>query len=445
MDRKRKREIEYADIDECVLQWFKQCRDNTVSLGGQIIKEKAQMFAEALGHKEFKASNGWLEKFKKRYEIAFYKASGESASVSDNVCESWKKQLTTLLRDYEPHNIFNADETGLFFKCLPDRTLAFKNEKCHGGKSSKERITILLIANMTGTEKRKLFVIGKSAKPRCFKNIKSLPVIYAANTKAWMTAELFSEQLIKLDKDMGKQNRKILLFIDNCSAHDIPPLKYVTVKFLPANTTSKLQPLDQGIIKNFKTFYRKEIVREIIAGIEDGKKTSITMLHAVRMADKAWKNVSRETIVNCFKSCGFSKNSSEQTEEEFVDPFSISEEEWRVICKNLKISTDEISFELFAHFDDDVTVCGTPTDNDIIASVSQSTHDKNSDEEEEEEKEEGAVSTKEAKVLINKLRTFFESSSEVEDGVFSALVKIENAVDFQVYQKKTQKKITDFF
>lgn len=60
---------------------------------------------------------------------------------------------------------------GLFYKCLPNNTLAFKNESCHGGKNSKERITVLLAANATGTEKLKPLVIGKSQKPRCFKGI----------------------------------------------------------------------------------------------------------------------------------------------------------------------------------------------------------------------------------------------------------------------------------
>jgi len=69
--------------------------------------------------------------------------------------------LQDLLKDYEPHNVFNADETALFYKCLPDRTMTFKNEKCHGGKHSKERVTILLATNMSGTEKLKPLIIGK--------------------------------------------------------------------------------------------------------------------------------------------------------------------------------------------------------------------------------------------------------------------------------------------
>lgn len=61
---------------------------------------------------------------------------------------------------------------------------------------------------------------------------------------------------------MKINRKKILLFIDNCAAHtDLPALANVKVMFLPANITSKLQPLDQGIIHTFKRFYRREVLR----------------------------------------------------------------------------------------------------------------------------------------------------------------------------------------
>lgn len=78
---------------------------------------------------------------------------------------------------YKDEDIFNGDETGLFYKLTPEKTLQFKNEKCVGGKLSKVRLTVLVCANMTGTEKRKLLVIGKSTKPRCFKNVKNFLLI----------------------------------------------------------------------------------------------------------------------------------------------------------------------------------------------------------------------------------------------------------------------------
>lgn len=134
----------------------------------------------------------------------FRKLCGESASVGEEICHEWKIKLQNFLKDYEPHNVFNADETALFYKCLSDKTMTFKNGKCHGGKYSKDRVTILLATNMSETEKLKPLIIGKSKKPRCFAGCRSLPLHYAANKKAWMNIELFencsSPWLTKLDK-----------------------------------------------------------------------------------------------------------------------------------------------------------------------------------------------------------------------------------------------------
>ena len=113
-------------------------------------------------------------------------------------------------------------------------------------------------SNMDGSDKLPLLVIGKAANPRCFKNVKSLPVQYHANTKAWITSEIFVSWVKELDKKMKKKNRKIALVVDNCPAHpQIPGLQSVELVFLPPNTTSKTQPMDQGIIQNLKVHYRK--------------------------------------------------------------------------------------------------------------------------------------------------------------------------------------------
>lgn len=115
--------------------------------------------------------------------------SGESASVSEHDCQKYVRDvLPSLLQVYYENDTFNANETGLFYKCLPDKTLAFKNENCHGGKKSKHRITVVVAEKISGTKKLPLLVIGKSKNPRCFgqKRVKSLPVIYTNNQKAWM-------------------------------------------------------------------------------------------------------------------------------------------------------------------------------------------------------------------------------------------------------------------
>ncbi|GBM81587.1 Tigger transposable element-derived protein 6 [Araneus ventricosus] len=108
-------------------------------------------------------------------------------------------------------------------------------------KQSKLRVTVLLAANQSGKEKLPPLLIGRSKKPRCFAKIKSFPMMYKSNQKAWMTNEIFGDWLKGIDKEMAKKKGRILLFIDNCNAHsNFPALKNITVKFLPRNTTSKL-------------------------------------------------------------------------------------------------------------------------------------------------------------------------------------------------------------
>ena len=86
-----------------------------------------------------------------------------------------------------------------FFSLEPDRTLATR--RLSGHKKNKERLSIALCANSDGSHKLTPLVIGKYAKPRCFKhvNISNLPMTYQSNGKAWMLTTLFQEWLQKFD------------------------------------------------------------------------------------------------------------------------------------------------------------------------------------------------------------------------------------------------------
>ena len=98
---------------------------------------------------------------------------------------------------------------------------------------------------------------GKFSNPRCFLSIRKLPVEDRANTKAWMMADIFKDQLLSFYREMDRQKRKVLLVLDNCSAHKIPlPLNATDMLFPPPNATSKVQPRDAGILQNRKVHYR---------------------------------------------------------------------------------------------------------------------------------------------------------------------------------------------
>lgn len=123
-------------------------------------------------------------------------------------------------------------------------------------------------------EKKELFVIGKSHSPRCFKHVRTLPVHYAANANAWMTGALFVEWLKDWDRKLGQERKRILLLVDNCTAHNIKnsTLRNIRLEFLPKNTTSILQPCDQGIIRTAKAYFRKEMARSVLRQIDEGNR-----------------------------------------------------------------------------------------------------------------------------------------------------------------------------
>lgn len=83
-----------------------------------------------------------------RHNIGQLTISGEAAAVNIELMEDYRANvLPGLLEGFSCDDVYNADETGLFYKCMPNKTLAFKNEKCIGGKQSKDRITVLIICN----------------------------------------------------------------------------------------------------------------------------------------------------------------------------------------------------------------------------------------------------------------------------------------------------------
>jgi hypothetical protein len=88
-----------------------------------------------------------------------------------------------------------------------------------------------------------------------------------------------------LDASMGAQNRNILLFVDNYTAHpkDTSFLRNVKVIWYPANCTSVFQPLDLGVIKCYKQLYRKRLVQTAVCLMDAGKdmKKKMNVLEAL--------------------------------------------------------------------------------------------------------------------------------------------------------------------
>jgi hypothetical protein len=126
-----------------------------------------------------------------------------------------------------------------------------------------------------------------------------------------MMCEIFQEFLMSLDRGMASKSRKTLLFVDHCPAHpkDVRNCKNVQVEFFAANTTSVLQPMDQGVIKALKHKFRRSFVLRLLQRLNSNKDSyKMALLDAVSMLAMAWNLVGKDIIANCFKKAGFITN-----------------------------------------------------------------------------------------------------------------------------------------
>lgn len=349
--------------------------------------------------------------------------------------------MPKLLEGYDPKDIFNCDEFGLFYKMMPKRSLSYKGKQCKGGKLSKERVTGFMCTNMDGSEKEKLVIIGKYANPRCFKNVKSLPIKYYNNSTAWMNTKIFRDIVTNFNKRMMKERRKVLLFSDNCSSHKLSDnFSNVKLIFLPANTTSVLQPLDQGIIHSFKSKYRAKLAQQFLEIIRAAKskpdfnpltfKIEFNLKDAVNLASYSWDCVTEETIKNCFTKCGFGSNIEISNE---VISFEENEVEFSELCAELG---ETILFEDYVICDDSLKTTFIYRESEECLHTENNYNEETeidsgeSDYEFESEIIETIPTTSEVLDMVKKINNYFMSRESVSDNAF----KLVNNLKQEVYE-----------
>lgn len=118
---KRVKTPSFEQIDQKLYEWFASVCSKNLPISGPIIQTEAMKLAEKMNVNDFKASNGWLEKFKKRHDIVWKQVSGEANDVNQETVVEWKQKISRLIAGYEAKDVYNADETGLFFRGIPTR------------------------------------------------------------------------------------------------------------------------------------------------------------------------------------------------------------------------------------------------------------------------------------------------------------------------------------
>ena len=425
LSRKRCRESDFSEVNEALYSWYLFATSRNIYPGGPQLCEKAKQIADQLNISHFKASNGWLARWKTRHNVKQLRVCGESGEVRGETVESWKERLPELLQGYSSNNIYNLDETGCFWRALPESGFGIKGVQCHGGKKSKHRFTVVLIVNADG-EKEVPIIIWKSEKPRCFKgiNVSTLPVHYYSQSKAWMNGEILDKVLTKLNRKFSSQHRNVALLLDNAGCHpEELKGKYSNIKliFLPPNTTSKLQPLDVGIIQNFKVHYRTLLLRYVLSKIDQTTYTaadiskSVNVLKAIRWVAEGWGSVKRETIVKCFKKCGIISGESAVVARIGAneDPFDDVDEarELTALVDELGLHDSTCSPQEYVTGDDNLPVCddaGDDWDEHFLAGLSRD----QADTEEPEDQEDDSY---DLEPPSPKIKTYKEAVSAIED------------------------------
>ena len=124
------------------------------------------------------------------------------------------------------------DETGDFWKGLPDVSLTENGKRCSGGKQSKQRNIWANFVNAAGGKEDPV-IISHAVEHRCFKHLKDRKRSYRRyyfSNKAWMTNNIMDDILRLLNQRLQRRQRNIVLFLDNAPCHSTNHLKVLAQK-----------------------------------------------------------------------------------------------------------------------------------------------------------------------------------------------------------------------
>ena len=216
-----------------------------------------------------------------------------------------------VLDQYRKEDLWNADETALFWRMSTGKTFTLEHETALRGtrKQMKSRVTILLCCSMEG-EKIPLLCIGTAAKPRwpiVLGRRANAPIPYTSSKKGWMTRILFDRWLLEFEQKMRGEKRRVLLLVDNCPSHvglcekfdGLARGGHLRLIMLPKNYF-KTAAMDQGVIRSLKCHYRQKLSVVLLTKIAK----NVSLYEALQMVEVSWNQVTSEVIKNCWGKSG---------------------------------------------------------------------------------------------------------------------------------------------
>ncbi|OXB78267.1 UNVERIFIED_CONTAM: hypothetical protein H355_004717 [Colinus virginianus] len=321
--RKKMRLANEEEIDRAVYAWFLALRQHGVPLSGPLIQAQAEAFARQIYGPEctFKASHGWFWRWQKRHGISSQRIYGEGAlhAEPERASIAHPNLPPTSGSDtggYGDEQIYNANVTGLYWKLLPGRT------------APRQRVTVLLAANLTGTHKLKPLVVGGLRDPPslCHHNQEKFPTGYRYSPEARLGPALlrvwFFEDFVPCVKRYLRrsclQQKAVLLLtsppLSGGRHEDLPHLQTpdgsIRALFLSKSPTGSSStgggnripaPLEQGVVSAFKQLYKRELLRlAISAGGPVDFARSFLLKDMLYLAGLSWDLISPNAIEKCW-------------------------------------------------------------------------------------------------------------------------------------------------
>jgi len=229
--RRLRRSTSFSDVDLELRRWCNICAGlgaKSVPLTMAVLRQRAEEIAANLGVTGFSASAGFVRRWAKRHTLVNISLWGTGGSAAADV-EALRQQMEEIcsqLEAFNPEQIYNMDETGLYFRCLPNRAYvsAGSRRRARGSKAvkNKDRVTLVLAVNATGSLKIPVAIIGKAAVHLCLKSPRApCPLPYFSQPSAWMDGDVYQKRLNTVFLPAVRARTKLprVLVVDNCGAH----------------------------------------------------------------------------------------------------------------------------------------------------------------------------------------------------------------------------------
>jgi DDE superfamily endonuclease len=279
----------------------------------------------ALRQRVHRRINHWDFSIRRKTHVAQLTRHSESVISEFQKYVNWKIRLL----DVKPANVYNADQTNVFYSMPSTYTLAQRGAKTVPikGANSTSRLTVMLCANMEGGKVPPYLIFKGSVKERApinrelsTKDGHPQNMEYAVQPKAWMDeAKMLDwiERVWKTHIQRQQPDGISYLILDECRTHLTAKVKEAfekcntEVDYIPGGYTSKCQMLDVGVNRPFKNNITDEFTRWMIrTGSSKPSRQDVS-----RWIENAWNTITVDNIKNSWRKVGIICGENDRAEE----------------------------------------------------------------------------------------------------------------------------------